>query len=180
MFRILRGNCCTKHGESRRMYPARQIKSTPCCLSAATTSRSCCSRGLSFDGMTSALSPRWRAVVIPGASGLLEMTTAMRASGIRPASMLSAMATKLEPRPERRMPREFMGFRLSAIRCQLSAFSRSIIVHPHSSPAGLLVQETRREPDRSSSAVHYLAFTFDDAADGVGFFSHAFEHGLGF
>jgi hypothetical protein len=35
-------------------------------------------------------------VAIPGASGLLAMTTAICASGMRPAAMLSEMATKLE------------------------------------------------------------------------------------
>ena len=51
-----------------------------------------------------------RAVAMPGASALLEMTTAMRASAMRPASMLSAMATKFEPRPERRMPGNALQF----------------------------------------------------------------------
>src|SRR5262245_45059718 len=37
------------------------------------------------------------------------MTTAIRASGMRPASMLSAMATKFDPRPESRIPRFFMA-----------------------------------------------------------------------
>src|SRR5450759_1046986 len=77
--------------------------------SAAATSRSCSSRSLSFDEMTSALSPRWRAVSRPGASARFEITMAMRALGIPPAAMLSAMATKLEPRPDRRMPRFFIG-----------------------------------------------------------------------
>src|SRR5208283_2537427 len=45
---------------------------------------------------------------MPGASARFEMTTAIRAPGMRPASMLSAMATKFEPRPESRMPRFFM------------------------------------------------------------------------
>ena len=104
MLRIRLGNCCTKHGESRRMYPARQTRSTLCCLSAATTSWSCSSRGFPFDGITNAFKPRSRAVAMPGASTLLEITTAMRASAMRPASMLSAIATKFEPRPERECP----------------------------------------------------------------------------
>ena len=58
-----------------------------------------------FEGITRAVSPRWRAVAIPGASDLFEMTTLIRAPSMRPASMLSAMATKFDPRPERRMPR---------------------------------------------------------------------------
>src|SRR5208337_1895911 len=65
-------------------------------------------RDLPFEGMTNAQRPRWRAVSRPGASARFEITTAMRASGILPAAMLSAMATKLEPRPERRMPRFFI------------------------------------------------------------------------
>src|ERR1022692_1254803 len=109
MLRILCGNCCQNHCDSRGMYPARQTRSTLCCFSAATTSRSCSSRGLPFDGITRTLRPRWRAVAIPGASALLEMTTPIRASAMRFASMLYAIATKLEPRPERRMPREYMG-----------------------------------------------------------------------
>ena len=60
-----------------------------------------------LEGIRWAFSPRFRAVAIPGASGLFEMTTAIRASGIRPASMLSAIATKFDPRPERRIPRDF-------------------------------------------------------------------------
>src|SRR5205823_14448211 len=39
---------------------------------------------------------------------MLEITTAISAPGIFPAAMLSAMAMKLEPRPERRMPRRFI------------------------------------------------------------------------
>ena len=48
------------------------------------------------------------AISMPPASGLLEMTTAMRALGILPAATLWAMASKFEPRPESRMPRFFM------------------------------------------------------------------------
>jgi hypothetical protein len=40
MFSMRCGNCCTNHGESRRMYPARQIRSTPCSFNEATTARS--------------------------------------------------------------------------------------------------------------------------------------------
>jgi hypothetical protein len=57
--------------------------------------------------MTATVKPRWRAISFPGASMRFEMTTAMRESGILPDAMLSAMAMKLEPRPESRMPRFF-------------------------------------------------------------------------
>jgi hypothetical protein len=43
--------------------------------------------------------------------------------GIFPAAMFFAMASKLEPRPESRMPRFFMRRQLSALSRQLSAFS---------------------------------------------------------
>lgn len=69
-------------------------------------------RVLPFDGITTALRPRCRAVATPGASARLEITTAMRASAMRPASTLSAIATKFEPRPERRMPRECIAVRM--------------------------------------------------------------------
>ena len=96
----VRAIACIRRGRS---------DSAPLCFKAATTSRSCSSRGFPLDGMTRAFKPRSRAVAIPGASGRLEITTEMRVSGIRPASMLSAIATKFEPRPERRIPSECMG-----------------------------------------------------------------------
>ena len=65
-------------------------------------------RSLPLEGMTSGSSPMRRAVSIPPASVRLEMTTAMRASGIFPAATFLAMASKFEPRPERRMPRFFI------------------------------------------------------------------------
>jgi len=52
--------------------------------------------------------PRLRAISSPGASGRLEITTAM-AARIRPEAALSAMASKFDPRPEIRMPRFFIG-----------------------------------------------------------------------
>src|SRR6185312_15539410 len=103
------GNCCTNHGESSRMYPARQIKSTSCCLRAATTSRSCCSRSFPLEGIARAVSSSLRAVSKPPASVLLEMTMAMRALGIAPSVTFRAIASKFEPRPERRMPMFLMG-----------------------------------------------------------------------
>src|SRR5581483_1839484 len=51
--------------------------------------------------------PRLRAVARPGASSLLLMTTAISA-GIFPARTLRAMASKFEPRPERRIPSFFI------------------------------------------------------------------------
>ena len=75
------------------------MRSTLCSFNAATTSRSCASRSLPLDGITSAFRPRSRAVSMPGASERFEITIAMRALGMRPASMLSAMATKLETNP---------------------------------------------------------------------------------
>src|SRR6185437_5327629 len=57
--------------------------------------------------MTRASRPRRRADSIPGASARLEITTAMLAR-IRPAATESAIASKLEPLPERRIPRFFI------------------------------------------------------------------------
>ena len=95
------GNCCTNHGDSKRMYPARQTRSTPSAFSAATTSRSCCSSRPSLRRNTRAFNPRCRAVAIPGALALFEnQRRRSRASGIRRASMLSAIATKFEPAPK--------------------------------------------------------------------------------
>src|ERR1700676_1074324 len=108
MLRMRHGNWRTNHGESNRMYPARQTRSTWCFCSVVTTSRSCSARSLPCDGITSEVSPRLRAVSSPRASVRLEITTAMRASGIRPAATFLAMASKLEPRPERSMPRFFI------------------------------------------------------------------------
>src|SRR5271157_2164350 len=108
MLRMRLGNCCTNHGDSRRMYPARQTSSTWCSRSAVTTARSCSSRALPFEGMTRAVSPRRLAESMPGASGLLEMTTEMSALSLHEAT-LSAMASKFDPRPERSMPRFFIS-----------------------------------------------------------------------
>src|ERR1700676_1683719 len=135
------------------------MTSTLLSTSAATTSRSCSSRGLPFDEMTSALSLRRRAVSRPGASARFEITTAMRALGILPAAMLSAMATKLEPRPDRRMPRFFIGqhYSLSGVETGLA-------------PSRFW---TRRETRQATSlrgmvlAEHHLAIAFDDSADAV-------------
>src|SRR6185312_12016397 len=60
-----------------------------------------------FDEMSRALSPRSRADSRPGASARLEMTTAILACN-HPAFMDSAIASKLVPRPESRMP-SFLG-----------------------------------------------------------------------
>ncbi len=99
--------------------------------SAATTSRSCSARSLFLDGITSAVSPSRRAVSIPPASSRLEITTAMRASGIRPAATFLAMASKFEPRPESRMPRFFMRFLCR----QPSAFGASVYHNSTCAPA---------------------------------------------
>src|SRR5215831_11447665 len=64
--------------------------------------------------MTSAFRPRRRAASMPGASALLEITIAMLASSL-PEATLWAMASKFEPRPERRMPRFFIGIDVEII-----------------------------------------------------------------
>ncbi len=51
------GNWRTNHGESKRMYPARQTKSTLCSFNSPATSRSCSSRDLPCDGITAAPDP---------------------------------------------------------------------------------------------------------------------------
>src|ERR1700686_2944687 len=142
------------------------MRSTLLSRSADTTSRSCSSRGLSFDEMTSALSPRWRAVSRPGASARFEITTAMRALGTLPAAMLSAMATKLEPRPDKRMPRFFIGqhYSPSGVETGLPA-SFGCTIGGATEP-----RQAASLRDRSL-AEHPLAIAFDDAADAVEFFS---------
>src|SRR5581483_11337868 len=72
--------------------------------STSTTWRSYCSRSRPLDGIMRASSPRRCASSSPGAPGRLQMTTAISA-GIRPDATLSAMAMKLEPRPESSIPR---------------------------------------------------------------------------
>src|SRR6202140_4012593 len=152
------------------------MRSTLLSRSADTTSRSCSSRGLSFDEMTSALSPRWGAVSRPGASARFEITTARGALAILPAAMLSAMATKLEPRPDRRIPRFFIGqhYLPSGVETGLA-------------PVSLGMKNLRRRGRRGKPrlyeeilAEHHLAITLDDAADAVEFFSGALQQRLGF
>src|SRR6202140_1270785 len=152
------------------------MRSTLLSTRAATTSPSCSSRGLPFDEMTSALSPRWGAVSRPGASARFEITTARGALAILPAAMLSAMATKLEPRPDRRIPRFFIGqhYLPSGVETGLS-------------PLSLGMKNLRRGGRRGKPrlyeeilAEHHLAITLDDAADAVEFFSGAFQQRLRF
>src|SRR5689334_9213081 len=57
-----------------------------------------------MERIKSAFKPRWRAISRPGASARFEITTAISAFWMRPAAMDSAMATKFDPRPLRRMP----------------------------------------------------------------------------
>src|ERR1700694_1161804 len=143
------------------------MRSTLLSTSAATTSRSCSSRGLPFDEMTSALSPRWRAVSRPGASARFEITTAMRASGILPAAMLSAMATKLEPRPDRRMPRFFIGQHYSPSGEGTGLAPSLLDAWMHH-----LRGRGRRGKSRHYGGLlagHHFAIAFDDSADAVKF-----------
>src|SRR5467141_992326 len=151
------------------------MRSTSFSRSAAITSRSCSSRGLPFEEMTSALSPRWLAVSRPGASERFEMTTAMRASGILPAAMLSAMATKLDPRPERRMPRFF-------IRQHYSPSGVETGVAPSPWMQRLRAQGRRGVPRLYEEvlAEHDLAIAFNNAADAVEFFSGTLQQRLRF
>src|ERR1700716_240184 len=128
--------------------------------------------------MTSGLSPRWRAVSRPGASARFEITTAMRALGILPAAMLSAIATKLEPRPDSRMPRFFMRTTLFTV------WSRDGLAP---SPLDAWMQHLRGRGRRGKSrlyggllAEHHFAIAFDDAADAVKFFSGTLQQGLRF
>src|SRR5215471_20239722 len=65
--------------------------------------------------MTRVASPSSLAVSIPPASVRLEITTAMRASPIFPEAIFRAMASKLEPRPERRIPKFFMAVQCTAV-----------------------------------------------------------------
>src|ERR1700679_4259560 len=104
---------------------------------------------------------------MPGASALLEMTTAMRAPGIRPASMLSAIATKFEPRPERRMPRDFIagfGVWISDYRSKNRG-------------APPVIHNCQPESERQS-AVYNLALALHNAAHRVSFFAHFIKHRL--
>ncbi len=52
MFRMRCGNACTKPGDSSRIYPARQTRSTSCSLSAARIAWSCSARFLPFASIT--------------------------------------------------------------------------------------------------------------------------------
>jgi hypothetical protein len=61
-----------------------------------------------LEGISSAFNPRRRADSRPGASARFEITTAISACN-RLAWMESAMASKFEPRPERRMPSFLKG-----------------------------------------------------------------------
>jgi hypothetical protein len=57
-------------------------------------------------GINATFNPRWRAAVMPGASALLEITTAISASNF-PAAIESAIAAKFEPRPDNKTPSRF-------------------------------------------------------------------------
>src|SRR3984893_8940331 len=98
----------------------------------------------------------------------------MRASGILPAAMLSAIAPKLEPRPERRMPRFFIGQHYSPSGVEMGL-----------APSLLDAASRRARRDAASRvstglslAEHHFAITFYDAADAVKFFSGAFQQRL--
>jgi len=65
--------------------------------------------------MLIAFKPSLRAVSSPFASGLLDMTAAMHAFRITPEAIFLAMVSKLDPRPERSMPRFFMNLAQSTL-----------------------------------------------------------------
>src|SRR5579871_5160658 len=67
------------------------------------------------DGIAIAVRPRRRAISRPRAEDRLLITTAISA-GKRPAAMESAMASKLDPRPESKIPRRFTDTRPSHAR----------------------------------------------------------------
>jgi len=113
--------------------------------------------------MAIALRPRWRAVSSRGV-GAIRDHDGDAGIGIAPAAMLSAMATKLEPRPERRMPRFFM---------EHNEESRSFA----SLRMTILFHATACEAD-SHLAEHDFAIAFGDAADAVKFLSGALQERL--
>src|SRR6266849_511926 len=99
MFTMQLGNEATKKGESRRMDPARQTRSTLYWRKTATTWRSYVSRSRPLEEMTRVAILRSWAFSMPGAPSRLLTTTAISALGMRPAATLSASASKFEPRP---------------------------------------------------------------------------------
>src|SRR5205814_5370205 len=109
------GNCLTNQGESSRMYPARQTRSTLCACSAATTSRSCAWRSLPLDGITRVSSPSPFAVAMPPASERFEITIAMRALAIFPDATFLAIASKFDPRPDNNIPSCFMPLQTNCL-----------------------------------------------------------------
>src|SRR5580692_7342276 len=135
------------------------MRSTFFSSSAVTTSPSCSSRDLPFDGTASASRPRWRAAWSPGASARFEITIAIWVSCILPAAMLSAMATKLEPRPESKMPRFF-------------------ITEYHDWNLDLHGKRGRNK--WISLAEYDFAIAFDDPPDAVKFFSGTLQQCLCF
>src|SRR5208337_2537565 len=108
MFKIRCGNAATKYGDNNRMYPARQIRSTLYSCRTAATCRSYASRSSPFEGISRVSIPRAFARSNPRASGLLLMTMAISALGMRPAATLSASASKFEPRPLKSTPMRFV------------------------------------------------------------------------
>src|SRR4051794_39023929 len=180
MLRILCGNERMNSGESSRIYPARQMRSTFFSRSALTISASCCSRVLPFEGITRASRPRFFAAAIPGASSLFEITIAISALGIRPESIDSAIARKLDPRPERGMPSllflfttEALSTRRKAIRSESKTqVSRNALRFAQDDKS---IEPTTKDPKPTALLVTDHAVAFDDAADGVSLFADAVE-----
>src|SRR5215471_12880432 len=93
------------------------------------------------------------------------MTIAIRAPGIFPSAMLLAMASKFEPRPERRMPMFFMEST-----GHLSSKERAKV--GHQSSLGVLCLRVHR------LRVHHLALALHHTPDVVILLADALEQGL--
>ena len=101
------GRAARNAEERRRVYPARHTRSTPCSCSAASTVRSCSSRGVPRWSHASAGMPAARARPSAGASATFEMTTATSPPS-RPSCAAAMRACRFEPRPLTSTPTRFI------------------------------------------------------------------------
>src|SRR3954469_9030038 len=149
------------------------MRSTFFSRSALIISASCCSRVLPFEGITRASRPRFFAAAIPGASSLLDITTEISAFGMRPASMESAIARKLDPRPERRMPTFFFSLIQNLFTTETRSSPRnaiSFLLTGRNNDARITKPTTE-----GVLRVRHRPLALHDAADGVTLFADAVE-----
>src|SRR3990172_4521891 len=105
------GKARTNTGESSRMNPARQTRSTSWARRRSTRASSYRSRdGQSLCERTSVGTPAARARSSPGAPSTFDSTTPTRASSF-PSRIASNIAWRFEPRPLIRMPSVLKGLK---------------------------------------------------------------------